>query len=248
MVRPLLVLPTFNEIDNLEPFIVEVRKSVPDLKILIIDDDSPDGTGLLADSLAERSEDIRVVHRRHEKGLGSAYRNGFRLVHGEPVDVVVTMDADFSHDPAAIPDLINLVEQGADVAIGSRYCPGGGVVNWPWHRRALSRWANRFTRLMLDLPVGDCTSGFRAYSIAALDAIETENVPGDGYVFLSQIVDRASRAGLRIVEHPITFKDREHGNSKMSWRVIVESMLLVSILGLRRKTSKTLGRLTTHHE
>lgn len=242
MTRSILVLPTYNEAENLQRFIESVLQSAPGIHVLVIDDDSPDGTGAIADSLSAAHPAVRVIHRHLERGLGSAYRTGFRLVHGEPYDVVVTMDADFSHDPKEIPQMIRLVESGADVVVGSRYCPGGMIADWPWHRRALSKWANRYTRIMLGVRASDCTSGYRAYRAAALDAIETENVPGDGYVFLSQIIYRAGKAGLRIMEHPITFKDREFGQSKMNWRVISESMILVTVIGLKRRIGGLVGR------
>jgi dolichol-phosphate mannosyltransferase len=234
MTRSILILPTFNEAENLTKFIEIVRQVVPDISVLIIDDNSQDGTGRIADQLAMQFHSLRVTHRVHERGLGSAYRTGFRLVHGEPFDVILTMDADFSHDPREIPFLISLIEQGADLVLGSRYCTGGMIVDWPAYRRALSRWGNWFTRLMLSVPSKDCTTGYRAYSMSALDKIETENVPGDGYVFLSQILLRATVANLKIVEHPITFKDRECGQSKMNWKVIGESMVLVTLIGLKR--------------
>ena len=242
MARSILVLPTYNEAENIRRFVESVLESAPGIHVLVIDDDSPDGTGTIADELSATHQGVRVIHRKHERGLGSAYRTGFRMVHGEPYDVVVTMDADFSHDPREIPHLIRLVESGNDVVIGSRYCPGGQIADWPWHRRALSMWANRFTRAMLGVRASDCTSGYRAYSASALDHIETENVPGDGYVFLSQIVYRAGKAGLSIAEHPITFNDRELGQSKMNWKVISESMLLVTVIGIKRRLSKLTGR------
>lgn len=242
MTRSILVLPTYNEAENLRRFVETVLQCAPGIHVLVIDDDSPDGTGAIADELCAESQGVRVIHRKHERGLGSAYRTGFRMVHGEPYEVIVTMDADFSHDPKEIPDLIRLVESGNDVVIGSRYCAGGQIADWPWHRRALSKWANRFTRAMLGVRASDCTSGYRAYSASALDHIETENVPGDGYVFLSQIIYRAGKAGLRIAEHPITFKDRELGQSKMNWKVISESMLLVTVIGIKRRFARLLGR------
>lgn len=242
MTRSILVLPTYDEAENIRRFIETVLESAPGIDVLVIDDNSQDGTGAIVDDLCSTHRGVRVIHRRHERGLGSAYRTGFRMVHGEPYDVVVTMDADFSHDPREIPAMISLVESGADVVIGSRYCRGGRIADWPWYRRGLSKWANRYTRVLLGVPASDCTSGFRAYRAAALDAIETENVPGDGYVFLSQIIDRAGKAGLSIVEHPITFKDREFGQSKMNWKVITESMLLVTIIGIKRRFARLFGR------
>ncbi|TSA54038.1 MAG: polyprenol monophosphomannose synthase [Actinobacteria bacterium] len=230
-----LVLPTYNEIENIDRFIRAVRASTPNIHILIVDDNSPDGTGAAADNLALELGNIQVIHRTHERGLGSAYRTGFRRVLSQHFDNVITMDADFSHDPMIIPKFIGLLNEGADLVIGSRYCPGGSIINWPWYRTALSKWGNLYTRALLNVAVTDCTTGYRGYKMSSLQRIEIENVPGEGYVFLSTIITRAVDEKLKIVETPICFANREMGTSKMTWKIALESMILVTKLGLKRR-------------
>jgi len=241
-VTTVVVLPTYNEIENLEPFLREVRREAPDVCVLVVDDDSPDGTGALADRLAGELGNVEVLHRFSKQGLGSAYREGFDRVlerrglqsDAPRADVIVSMDADFSHDPAAIGQLVAALDAGpapADLVIGSRYVPGGRVVHWPAHRRLLSRWGNRYTSWALRLGVADCTSGFRAYRADALRAAEPSSTTAEGYAFLTELVRLLSSSGGTVVEVPITFVDRRHGSSKMSWRIIVESMVLVSRWG-----------------
>lgn len=236
--RAVLVLPTFNEIENLDTFIRKVRENAPLMHILIVDDNSPDGTGALADSLATELGNMHVLHRSNERGLGSAYRTGFRHVLSSSFDRVITMDADFSHDPTMIPQFFSALGNGSDIVVGSRYCVGGSIVNWPLHRKLLSRWGNAYTRRMLKIDISDCTTGYRGYTAQSLNAIETENVLGDGYVFLSTILKRASEERLQITELPIRFLERELGTSKMSWKIIGESMMLVTLFGLRRNLRK----------
>ena len=236
--RAVLVLPTFNEIENLNAFIRTVRAVIPLMHILIVDDNSPDGTGALADKLATELGNLHVLHRSNERGLGSAYRTGFRHVLSASFDRVIAMDADFSHDPAMIPQLLSALGNGSDIVVGSRYCNGGSIVNWPMHRKLLSKWGNAYTRRMLKIDIFDCTAGFRGYTAQSLRAIETENVLGDGYVFQSTILKRASEERLQITEIPIRFLDRELGTSKMSWKIIGESMLLVTLFGVRRNLRK----------
>lgn len=233
-----LVLPTFNEIENLDTFIRKVRASAPLMHILIVDDNSPDGTGALADSLATELGNMHVLHRSNERGLGSAYRTGFRHVLSSSFDRVITMDADFSHDPAMIPQFLSALGNGSDIVVGSRYCVGGSIVNWPLHRKLLSKWGNAYTRRMLKIDISDCTTGYRGYRAQSLRAIETENVLGDGYVFLSTILKRASEERLQIMEVPIRFLERELGTSKMSWKIVGESMMLVTLFGVRRNLRK----------
>jgi dolichol-phosphate mannosyltransferase len=242
-VRATVVLPTYNEIENLERFLRRVRVEVPDVHVLVVDDDSPDGTGDLAETLAAELGQIEVLHRPGKSGLGSAYREGFRVALDAHADVIVSMDADLSHDPAAIPRLLAAIDDGADMVIGSRYVPGGGVVNWPLHRRLLSRWGNRYTSFALGLHVHDCTSGFRAYRASALDDIDPASTTAEGYAFLTELVRRMTQRGGHVVEVPITFVDRQYGVSKMSGAIIAESMLLVTRWGwsdrwrrLRRRT------------
>ncbi len=228
-----VVVPTYQEAENIERFLSEVRRVMPDARIVIVDDNSPDGTGRLADAVAADDDQIHVIHRAAKQGLGSAYRNGFAEVLSTPryadwTEVVVSMDCDFSHDPAAIAALVSRIEHGADVAIGSRYVPGGGAVNWPLHRRVLSRWGNRYTSTVLGLHIHDCTAGFRAYRATALRAIDPTSTSAEGYAFLTELVRRLIRGGYTVVESPITFVDRQVGTSKMSGRIIAESMLLVT--------------------
>lgn len=236
----MIVLPTFDERDNIEPFLraVEAMRTGQDLPadttvdVLVIDDNSPDGTADAARLLADELGGIRVVQREGKLGLGSAYRDGFRQVIDDGYDVVISMDADLSHDPAVVPTMLALLARGADVVVGSRYVPGGGTTDWPVRRQLLSRWGNAYTRTVLRLPVRDCTSGFRAYRASALAAIEPDSTGAEGYAFLTELVRRASRLGCAIEETPIVFRDRTRGHSKMSGRIIVESMWLVTHWGL----------------
>jgi len=225
-------LPTYNESENLRPMVSRLREVAPDIDIVIVDDNSPDGTGRIADQLAGEASGIEVIHRPVKQGLGNAYRHGFAHVLAGSNDVIVTMDVDFSHDPAVIPDMLRAIDAGADAVVGSRYVRGGETVNWPLHRRVLSRWGNLYTGFLLGVRVRDCTSGFRAYRTSALAAIAPETTRADGYAFLTELVLRLSRMRFTIVEVPIRFKERELGTSKMSGRIIAESMLLVTRWGL----------------
>jgi dolichol-phosphate mannosyltransferase len=241
-VRTVIVAPTYQEAENIEPFLRAVREHAPDADVLVVDDDSPDGTASIARRLADELGSITVLCRTEERGLGSAYRSGFRQVLHEGYEIVVSMDVDFSHDPAAILSLVAGVEAGADAVVGSRYVPGGGTVAWPLHRRLLSRWGNRYTGVVLGLRVRDATSGFRAYRATALAAIHPESTSAEGYAFLTELLRRLVRAGHRVEERPITFVDRTRGTSKMSGRIILESMLLVTGWGVRDLPSRWRGR------
>jgi dolichol-phosphate mannosyltransferase len=205
---------------------------VSDADVLVVDDNSPDGTADLARELNGELGGVEVLQREAKSGLGSAYRAGFDKVLGgsgdSAYDVVISMDADLSHDPAVLPAMMELIQGGADAVIGSRYVPGGATVDWPLARRLLSRWGNRYTSGVLGLHIHDCTSGFRAYRAAALRAIEPTSTAAEGYAFLTELVRRLIRGGYQVVEHPITFVDREYGTSKMSGRIIAESMWLVT--------------------
>lgn len=226
--RTVIVLPTYNERENIEVFLRAVRALDAPIDVLVVDDDSPDGTADAARALACRLGGITVLDRASKDGLGSAYRAGFEHVLGDGYDVIISMDADLSHDPAVIPDMLRLVDDGADAVIGSRYVPGGGTTDWPAHRRLLSRWGNTYTRTVLRLPARDCTSGYRAYTAAALRSIEPTTTQAEGYAFLTELVRRLDRTGHSIAETPIVFRDRERGKSKMSGRIVVESMWLVT--------------------
>ncbi len=243
VVRCVVVLPTYEEADNVVRMLRALRTTCPDADILVVDDNSPDGTGKLAEETATELGQISVLHRAGKKGLGAAYRHGFTVALSGDYDAVVSMDIDFSHDPVEIPKMLRLVDEGADLVIGSRYVPGGGTRNWPVHRRLLSRWGNRYTAGVLGLTVRDCTSGFRVYRATALAAIDASTTTADGYAFLSELVRRLVRGGFRVVEHPITFVDREFGTSKMSGPIIRESMLLVTRWGLRDARRAIVGRL-----
>ena len=234
-VRTVIVMPTYDEAENIEPMLRALREAVPDADVLVVDDNSPDGTADLAEKLGAELGGIDVLRRPGKAGLGSAYRHGFTdvLAAGNDYECVVSMDADFSHDPAVVPQMVRLVEAGADAVIGSRYVPGGATVDWPLHRRLLSRWGNRYTSFVLRLQIRDCTSGFRAYRADALRAIEPDTTAAEGYAFLTELVRRLVRRGDRVMETPIVFADRTRGTSKMSGRIIAESMLLVTRWGVR---------------
>lgn len=230
--RPVVVLPTYNERENIAPLLRALRKST-DAEVLVVDDGSPDGTADLARTIGADLGGVRVLERSSKDGLGSAYRAGFAQVLHEGYDVIVSMDADLSHDPAVIPEMLRLLDDGADAVIGSRYVTGGGTTDWPVRRQLLSKWGNSYTRRVLGLPTRDCTSGFRAYRASALAAIEPGTTGAEGYAFLTELVRRLARRGYRVVETPIIFRDRTVGRSKMSGRIIVESMLLVTRWGLQ---------------
>ncbi|MCB0999385.1 MAG: polyprenol monophosphomannose synthase [Acidimicrobiales bacterium] len=250
--RAVVVVPTYNERENIQPFLAAVRAAVPAADVLVVDDNSPDGTGALAEQTAAELGQVKVLHRPGKQGLGSAYRNGFQVALDEGYDVVVSMDVDFSHDPTAIPTLLAAVDVaagtdagtaaraggGADAVIGSRYVPGGATADWPLHRRLLSRWGNRYTGLVLGLGVRDATSGFRAYRASALRDIDPSSTTAEGYAFLTELVRRLVVKGHPVREVPIVFRDREFGTSKMSSRIIVESMLLVTRWGITDLVSR----------
>jgi dolichol-phosphate mannosyltransferase len=232
-VRTIVVLPTYNERENVGALLAAVRSTLPAADVLVVDDNSPDGTASIVEETAAELGQIKLLRRPGKHGLGSAYREGFAVALDEGYEAVVSMDVDFSHDPTSLPELLALLDAGADAVIGSRYVPGGATVDWPLHRRILSRWGNRYTSLVLRLQVRDCTSGFRAYRASALAAIEPSSTTAEGYAFLTELVRRLVRSGYRVMESPIVFRDRRYGESKMSSRIIVESMLLVTRWGIR---------------
>lgn len=240
--RSIVVLPTYNEAESIRPYVTALRAVTDQLdhrvELLVVDDSSPDGTADLVRELAGEFDDIRLLVREDKDGLGAAYRAGFRTVLAEDYDVIVSMDADLSHDPAVIPTMLDLIERGADVVIGSRYVEGGGTENWPVHRRLLSRWGNAYTRAALGIHVRDCTAGFRAYRSEVLAAIDPETTRAEGYAFLTELVRRLDHAGYRIEETPIVFTDRTLGTSKMSASIIAESMWRVT----RWAVANRLGR------
>ena len=235
--RIVIVMPTYNERQNLEPVAGRVRAALPAADLLVVDDSSPDGTGDLADKLAEADPHVQVMHRTGKAGLGKAYIAGvgWALEHG--YDVILEMDADGSHQPEHLPSLVSALDY-ADLSIGSRWIPGGRVVNWPKTREALSRGANLYTRIMLGLGVRDATAGFRAYRAATLRTISLDQVESTGYCFQIDLTLRVADAGLRIIEVPITFVEREHGASKMSNRIIAEAFWRVAQWGVTRRVRR----------
>jgi len=229
----LVVLPTYNEIENIDTVLRRARQALPDATLLVIDDGSPDGTAELAESLGHTLGGVDVMRRSGKQGLGSAYRAGFRSGLTDGYDVLVEMDSDLSHDPAVLPTLVAAVADGADLAIGSRYVPGGSIPDWPVVRRAISRFGGLYSRTMLRLPVQDVTSGFRAYRAGMLEAIDLDRVQADGYGFQVEMAYRVHTLGGRIAEVPIEFRDRTLGKSKMSMRIVVEALVLVTRWGVR---------------
>jgi dolichol-phosphate mannosyltransferase len=232
-VRPLIVTPTYNESGNIAEFLERVRKAVPEADILVVDDNSPDGTADLADEAGTRLGQITVLRRPKKIGLGDAYRAGFSVGIERGYDVIVQMDADLSHDPSELPKMFAALDAGADAVIGSRYIPGGSIPNWPWHRRALSKWGNRYTAIVTGMPIKDATSGYRAYRADMLKAIDFGTTRAKGYGFQMETAYRVRRAGGKIVEVPITFTDRVKGESKLTLSVAAEELTLVTWWGVR---------------
>ena len=218
--RACVVLPTLNEAENLAALVARLRAAAPEVELLVVDDESTDGTAALADRLASADPLVRVAHRVGKKGYGEALTEGFRSAMAAGAEVLASMDADFSHDPDDLPRLLAALA-GADVAIGSRYVEGGGIRDWPPHRRLLSATANAFVRALFSLPVRDCTSGFRAYRRAALESVPWGRLHSAGYSFLVEVLYWTCRHGFRTVEVPIVFVDRKRGRSKMGLRQIV---------------------------
>ncbi|HZJ27336.1 MAG TPA: polyprenol monophosphomannose synthase [Acidimicrobiia bacterium] len=239
--RTLVVLPTYNEAENIDTVLRRVRHVVPDADILVVDDGSPDGTADLAEKVAAQTGRIEVLRRAAKSGLGSAYRAGFRIGLARGYDALVEMDSDLSHDPDALPDLLAAAASGADLVIGSRYVAGGRIPNWPWYRLAISRGGNRFARSMLGLEVQDSTAGFRVYSRDALSAIALDTVKAEGYGFQVEMTYRVHQCRLEIREIPIEFRDREFGTSKMSWRIVFEALVLVTWWAVRDRLGSSRG-------
>jgi len=237
--RVAVVVPTYNERDNLPDLVTAIRAR--GYRVLIVDDASPDGTGELADELARSDPGVEVLHRPRKEGLGPAYAAGFDRVLSEGADVVVEMDADFSHDPADLPRLVAAIDAGADLAIGSRYVAGGATPDWPLLRRWISRGGNLYARAMLGIPIRDATAGFRAFTADALRSLPYRSARASGYGFQVEMAWRAVSRGMRIVEVPIVFRDRRVGQSKMGIGIVAEAMWLVTRWGI----SRIIGRLAS---
>jgi len=249
--RTLVIIPTYNERENVGAIVGRVRASVPDAEILVVDDGSPDGTGELADALAATDANVHVLHRAGKEGLGAAYRAGMQWALDAGFGAIVEMDADGSHRPEELPRLLEALRhdddrEGADVVLGSRWVEGGGVVNWPAGRKLISRGGSAYSRLALGLPVKDVTGGYRAFTADALRRLHFEQTESQGYCFQIDMTRRAYDAGLRIVEVPITFVERERGASKMGGGIVVEAMVRVTVWGVtglprrfRRRPSPT---------
>lgn len=227
-----VVVPTYNESENLPHLAAAVL--LHGYSLLVVDDASPDGTGEIADRLRAEVPRFSVLHRTEKSGLGSAYAAGFDRALGDGARIVVEMDADFSHNPGDLPRLIAAIDGGADLAIGSRYVPGGATPDWPLHRRFISRAGNVYARTMLGLDVHDATAGFRAFRSEALGRLPYRRAQASGYGFQVEMAWRASQLGLEIVEVPITFRDREKGSSKMGPEIVAEAMWLVTRWGFER--------------
>jgi len=233
-----VVLPTYNEADNLEPLAEAVLAAAPaGTGLLVVDDASPDGTGEVADAMSKADERISVLHRAGKEGLGPAYVAGFGWALGEGAELIVQMDADFSHDPADVPRLIAAAQgaDGADVVLGSRYVAGGGIGDWGVGRQAISRWGSAYARFWLGVPIRDLTGGFKCFRREVLESIRLDTVGALGYAFQVETTYRASLAGFRIAEIPIVFKDRRVGESKMSRSIVAEAALGVPVMRLRGK-------------
>ncbi|TBN58657.1 polyprenol monophosphomannose synthase [Glaciihabitans arcticus] len=226
-----MVIPTYNEIDSLGPVVAAVRAAVSDAHVLVVDDNSPDGTGALADRLAAGDEQVHVLHRLAKDGLGRAYVAGFTWALERDFGRIVEMDADGSHQASELPLLLAALDAGADAAIGTRWMPGGSVHDWPLHRRLISRAGTGYARLMLRSRLRDLTSGYRAFTRRALESIDLDRVQGAGYVFQIEMAARLSKRGMRVTEVPITFVERRAGASKMSTAIVLEAMTWVTKAG-----------------
>jgi dolichol-phosphate mannosyltransferase len=237
-VKTLIIIPTYNEVDNLRPLLQELFTYAPQTDVLIVDDNSPDGTGQLADEIHNENPKVHVMHRAGKLGLGTAYIAGFKYAIEHDYDAAFEMDADFSHDPRYLPDFLNKIEQ-ADLVIGSRYIPGGDTPNWSFSRRFISGGGNLFARFMLGMPVHDCTAGYRCYRREVLESIGLDTIETQGYGFQVEMAYRVKQQGFKIVETPIIFMDRRVGKSKMSRTIFLEAFTYVlrTRFGFNKKPS-----------
>lgn len=240
----LTIVPTYNEIENIEAIVDRVL-AVGLSDVLIVDDASPDGTGELADRLASRHAEVHVLHRTSKDGLGRAYLAGFAWGRARGFDVLIEMDADGSHQPESLPTMLDQLRT-ADIVLGSRWVPGGRVVNWPLHRKVLSIGGNVYARLALGIDIRDATGGFRAYRTTALETIGLDDVESHGYCFQLDLLWRGLERGLHVVEVPITFVEREHGESKMSGNIVRESLWKVTVWGVRRRVTAVRELVVNH--
>lgn len=230
--RTLIIVPTHNEAANICELLDQLDARVPDADVVVVDDDSSDSTRAIVRERIDDTGRLRLIERPDKRGLGDAYREAFRLALDEHYDAVVQIDADLSHDPAALPIMLAVADQGIPVVIGSRYIPGGTVTGWPHRRTWLSRWANRYVAVMLGLAINDATAGYRVYRVEALRTIGLDDLQASGYGFQVEMTYRAVRAGLGVVEIPIAFRDRVAGQSKMDGRVVLEAFRLVTAWGI----------------
>ena len=236
--RTLVIIPTYNERENLGRIITRLHAALPHTHVLVVDDGSPDGTGDLADELAAADERIAVLHRTEKNGLGAAYIAGFRWGLAHDYTVLVEMDADGSHAPEQLHLLLEKVDAGADLVLGSRYVPGGTVVNWPWHREVLSRGGNIYSRLALGVSIQDITGGYRAYRREVLEKLDLDAIASHGYCFQVDLAWRTLQAGFTVAEVPITFTEREIGESKMNGIIVQEALVRFTVWGLRSRLAR----------
>lgn len=241
--RILVIIPTYNEAENIEPIVARLRAAVPEAHVLVADDNSPDGTGDLADKLAETDDHVHVMHRRGKEGLGAAYIAGFRWGMDDGYDVLVEHDADGSHQPEQLHRLLAALRD-ADLVLGSRWVTGGEVVNWPKSRETISRVGSFYSRMMLGVPIRDVTGGYRAFRRKTLEGIGLDDIVSAGYCFQVDMAWRAIKAGFRVVEVPITFVERERGQSKMSQSIVIEAVIRVGRWGVAHR-ARQLRKLVT---
>ena len=239
--RSLVVLPTYNEAANIAEVFHRLRLACPEARVLVVDDASPDGTADVVEALGEEFAGIELLRRSGKSGLGSAYRDGFRRGLEQGFDILVAMDSDLSHDPGVLPQLLEAIEQGVDLAIGSRYVPGGSIPDWSWHRRLLSKWGNRYVGVALEMGVADATSGYRAFRATTIAKIDFHEIRADGYGFQIEMAYRILGVCGTVRELPISFVDRVRGKSKMSPRIVAEALVLVTWWGVRDRLRRLLG-------
>lgn len=241
--RVLVIIPTYNESQNIESVTTRLRDAVPDAHVLIADDNSPDGTGDIADRLAANDDHVHVMHRQGKQGLGAAYLAGFHWGLDEGYDVLVQHDADGSHQPEELPRLLEAIADGADMVKGSRWIPGGSVVNWPASRKFISKGGSLWTRLWLGIPVKDATGGFNAFRASTLKGLNLDEVASAGYCFQIDMVWRTLKHGFKVVEVPITFVERELGDSKMSRNIVIEALIRTTLWGVDHRIKQVKGLL-----